>query len=156
MGDKIYKITLTDGTVINDLKLNGNNFISSTEIEESVFDGNLLTVTINDGEKDEIHTNMELVQISKVGSSYWFVLRDIPETELAFIKMQSDIEYVAMMSEIELYGRIIEMAEHSKNYDKVKRYYNMGMWNETRVRNAVKMNWITEEEFKEITDKEYA
>ena len=44
MGDKIYKITLTDGTVINDLKLNGNNFISSTEIEESVFDGNLLTV----------------------------------------------------------------------------------------------------------------
>lgn len=45
---------------------------------------------------------MELVQISKVGSSYWFVLRDIPETELAFIKMQSDIEYVAMMSEIEL------------------------------------------------------
>lgn len=102
MGDKIYKITLTDGTVINDLKLNGNNFISSTEIEESVFDGNLLTVTINDGEKDEIHTNMELVQISKVGSSYWFVLRDIPETELTFIKMQSDIEYVAMMSEIEL------------------------------------------------------
>ena len=48
------------------------------------------------------------------------------------------------------------MAEHSKNYDKVKRYYNMGMWNETRVRNAVKMNCITEEEFKEITDKEYA
>ena len=38
MGDKIYKITLTDGTVINDLKLNGNNFISSTEIEESVLD----------------------------------------------------------------------------------------------------------------------
>lgn len=102
MGDKIYKITQTDGTVINDLKLNGNNFISSTEIEESVFDGNLLTVTINDGEKDEIHTNMKLVQISKVGSSYWFVLQDIPETELAFIKMQSDIEYVAMMSEIEL------------------------------------------------------
>lgn len=102
MGDKIYKITLTDGTVINDLKLNGNNFISSTEIEESIFDGNLLTVTINDGEKDELHTNMELVQIFKVGSEYWFVLRDIPETELAFIKMQSDIEYVAMMSEIEL------------------------------------------------------
>ncbi len=35
-------------------------------------------------------------------------------------------------------------------------YYNMGMWNEMRVRNAVKMNWITEEEFKEITDKDYA
>jgi len=30
------------------------------------------------------------------------------------------------------------------------------MWNEVRVRNAVKKNWITEEEFKEITDKDYA
>ena len=40
--------------------------------------------------------------------------------------------------------------EHSKNYGKVKRYYNLGM------RNAVKKNWITEEEFKEITDKDYA
>ena len=46
--------------------------------------------------------------------------------------------------------------EHSKNYGKVKRYYNLGMWNEVRVRNAVKKNWITEEEFKEITDKDDA
>lgn len=45
--------------------------------------------------------------------------------------------------------------EHSKNYSKVKRWWDMKMWNETRVRNAVKMNWITEAEFKEITDKDY-
>lgn len=45
--------------------------------------------------------------------------------------------------------------KHSKNYSKVKTWYDMGMWNETRVRNAVKMGWITEEEFKEITGKDY-
>lgn len=45
--------------------------------------------------------------------------------------------------------------EHSKNYDKVKRWYDMKMWNEIRVRNAVKMLWITEEEFKEITGADY-
>lgn len=45
--------------------------------------------------------------------------------------------------------------EHSKNYEKVKSWYRMGMWNEVRVRNAVKMGWITETEFKEITDKDY-
>jgi len=45
--------------------------------------------------------------------------------------------------------------EHSKNYSKVKRWYDMGMWNETRVRNAVKMGWITEEEFTEITGQAY-
>lgn len=45
--------------------------------------------------------------------------------------------------------------EYSKNFKKVKRYFLMKMWNETRVRNAVKMNWITEAEFKEITGLEY-
>lgn len=46
--------------------------------------------------------------------------------------------------------------KRSKNYDKVKHYYDMGMWNEVRVRNAVKMNWITEEEFKSIIGRDYA
>lgn len=45
--------------------------------------------------------------------------------------------------------------EHSKNYQKVKYYYDMKVWNEVRVRNAVKMKYITEEEFREITGKEY-
>jgi hypothetical protein len=45
--------------------------------------------------------------------------------------------------------------EYSKNYDKVKRWFIMGMWNETRVRNAVLMNWITETEFQEITGIAY-
>lgn len=36
MDDKIYKITLSDGTVLDNLRLNGNNFISSSEIDESV------------------------------------------------------------------------------------------------------------------------
>ena len=45
--------------------------------------------------------------------------------------------------------------EHSKNYQKVKRYYDMKMWEETRVRNAVKMGWSTEAEFQDITGKEY-
>lgn len=44
---------------------------------------------------------------------------------------------------------------HSENFEKVKRFYILKVWNETRVRNAVKMNWITEEEFTEITGKAY-
>lgn len=46
--------------------------------------------------------------------------------------------------------------EHSNNYEKVKRYYHTKMWNESRVKDAVKKNWITEEEFKEITGKDYS
>ena len=45
--------------------------------------------------------------------------------------------------------------EHSKNYQKVKSYNDQKVWNEVRVRKAVKMGWITEEEFREITGKDY-
>lgn len=45
--------------------------------------------------------------------------------------------------------------EHSKNYSKVRMYYITGMWDITRVRNAVTKKWITEEEFEEITGIEF-
>ena len=45
--------------------------------------------------------------------------------------------------------------EHSPNFEKVKRYYSVKAWNLSRVKNAVKMNWITPEEFEEITGKTY-
>mgnify|MGYP005756099681 CR=1 FL=1 len=103
METTVYKITLADGTVIENLKLNGNNFISSTEIKEETFEGNCSPVTINNGTVDDVHENMELVQITKnKAGEYWFVLRDITSEELEKIKMQSDIEYVAMMSGVEL------------------------------------------------------
>lgn len=44
---------------------------------------------------------------------------------------------------------------HSKNYFKVKSWFDLHVWDEARVRNAVKMNWITAEEFKEITGHDY-
>ena len=44
---------------------------------------------------------------------------------------------------------------HSENFEKVKRFYILKVWNETRVRTAVKMGWITEEEFTEITGNDY-
>jgi uncharacterized XkdX family phage protein len=46
----------------------------------------------------------------------------------------------------------------SKNFEKVKDYYNdgNGLWSISRVRDAVKMKWITEEEFELITGEKYA
>lgn len=102
MEDKIYKITLADGTVLDNLKLNGNNFISSTEITMETFMDNCAPVTINDGDVDDVHESMECVQVLPIGSEYWFVLRDLSADELFKIKIQSDVEYLAMMSEIEL------------------------------------------------------
>lgn len=45
--------------------------------------------------------------------------------------------------------------EHSRYFYKVKLYWDLGLWNETRVHNAVLKSWITAEEYKEITNKDF-
>jgi uncharacterized XkdX family phage protein len=45
--------------------------------------------------------------------------------------------------------------EHSKQYEKVKKYYDDGMWTIARVKNAVIKGWITEDEFREITGENF-
>lgn len=40
-------------------------------------------------------------------------------------------------------------------FELVKKYYDKGLWNITRVKNAVVKSWITEEQFKEITGEDY-
>ena len=44
--------------------------------------------------------------------------------------------------------------QHSKNFEKVKGYYDDGFWSENRVRSAVG-KWITADEFEEITGEIY-
>ena len=41
-------------------------------------------------------------------------------------------------------------------FEKIKKYYETGLWNELRVRNAVSKNVLTADEFKAITGKDYA
>ena len=45
--------------------------------------------------------------------------------------------------------------EHSKKFNKVKSYYDAGLWSKTMARNAVVKNWITAEEYEEITGEAY-
>ncbi len=103
MDSKTYTITLADGTVLDNLKLNGNNFISNTAINADIFNENCSPIIVSDGVNSETHNNMEFVQVTEQEpGKYWFVLRELSASELARIKMQSDIEYVAMMAGIEL------------------------------------------------------
>ena len=43
----------------------------------------------------------------------------------------------------------------SKMYNKIKSYYDTGLWSEDRVYNMVSKNIITKEEYVLITGKEY-
>lgn len=45
--------------------------------------------------------------------------------------------------------------EHSKKYEKVKHYYDSGLWTINMVYNAVIKFWITPEEYEEITNEQF-
>ncbi len=79
----MYTITLADGTKIENLTLNGNNWVSQTQIDEAIFtDDALKTVTITDGETTEAHENMFLNQLIEFNGEYWFILLEKDHTTL--------------------------------------------------------------------------
>lgn len=43
----------------------------------------------------------------------------------------------------------------SPKFNKVKKYYDSGLWNKAMVRNAVVKGWITAEEYELITGESY-
>lgn len=102
MDKKVYKIILADGTELSNLTMNGNNFISEAAIDPGIFESNCSPVVINDGEHDEVHEHMALVQVTEVNGQSWFVLRDVTAKELEQAKIKSDIEYIAMMCDVDL------------------------------------------------------
>lgn len=104
--NKLWKITLSDGTQIKNLRLNGNNYISEAKLTEDDFKGKLSKVTIEgaeDGQEvKQEYEHMELVQIVHYEDGYYFVLRELSESELKERKIQGDIEYLAMMTDVDL------------------------------------------------------
>lgn len=102
MENKIYKLTLADGTVIDQLRKNGDNYISTEELTEDMFQGNLFEITVESEDKKETYTNVDLVQITKMASEYWFVLRPLSDLEIQMDKVTSNIDFLAMMQDVEL------------------------------------------------------
>lgn len=94
-------IALSNGTELTGLELNGNNYISPEKLTEDTFADGLSPVVIN----GEEHEQMALVQcIQHADGRSWFILRDATPEEAAQAKLRSDIDYLALMSDIDLEG----------------------------------------------------
>ena len=78
----MYSIELADGTIINNLQLNGNNFISDTIIDNEVFIDNLETVIITNEEGSTTYNNMKLIQNKVNGTQSWFILTEKTQEEI--------------------------------------------------------------------------
>ena len=92
-------IALSNGTELTGLELNGNNYISHEKLTEDTFADGLSPVVIN----GEEHEQMALVQcIQHADGRTWFILRDVTAEEIASAKLRSDIDFIALMSDIKL------------------------------------------------------
>ena len=106
----VWKVTLADGTTVDELSLNGNNFISKTELTPETFTGKLSRVSIEGPEgADDAglrgeHGAMTLARCQKDDGlgGYAFVLVDVSEADMEKLRNRGDIEYIAMMTGVEL------------------------------------------------------
>lgn len=98
----MFTITLRDGTILENLEESAGNFISSEEITADVFEDNLQSITISDGENEENCEDMALVYLREQDGKYWFRLRELARQEKTDMKISADIEYIAMMTDVDL------------------------------------------------------
>lgn len=104
----MFKITLSDGSQIENLELNGNNYIAPRELSNAVFEGKLSTVRIFDleSETEEVHTDMVLISNRIHDGKSWFILAEKSEDQKERERLDStftDIE----MALAEVYEMII-------------------------------------------------
>lgn len=123
----MYKLILYDGTEIDNLRMSGNNLVSSSEFNLDLFKNNLKTVTItgkddtpiskkvvddegniswteveNEEEVTIVLHNAELIQQMVIDGEYYICFRELTERELKDIEVDSKIEYIAMMTDIDM------------------------------------------------------
>jgi len=72
----MYTIKLYDGTILTNLILNGNNFISDKIIPDDIFTDNLNEVEISDGENTHIYNDMMLAANRVIDGKSWFILAE--------------------------------------------------------------------------------
>lgn len=98
-----YTIRLADGTELKKLTKNGDNFVSKTAVDESIFEYNTDTITITDEDGNEtVLNNAEFIQQMEFPDGFYICFREKSPMELYMENTQSQIDYIAMMADVEM------------------------------------------------------
>lgn len=101
--EPIYMITLSDGTKLGNLHMNGTCYVADRDIPESVFLNNCSPVTIYDGTDTVTYDHMVYQSLKQFEEGkFYFSLRELTSQELFEMRTNSNVEYIAMMSDVEL------------------------------------------------------
>lgn len=96
----MYTIDLGNGTILENLDLNGNNFVSKEELTEEVFDGmEIVTITNNETDTVEQLHNVILVALSRYPEGWYFVLREMTEQEVKESARDAQVLFTAIATD---------------------------------------------------------
>ena len=107
----MYKIKLSDGTELVNLKVNGDFFITEQAITEDFFKGKLSSIEISgspdseDGERPPFFgtcKNLLLSGVYQTENGSEFAFRERTKRELIDERFQAQIDYLAMMNDTEM------------------------------------------------------
>ena len=87
----MYEIELADGTKLEGLRLNGNNFVSEVPVDGGVFEDNLDRVIITGPDGTEEYEDMKLIQNKRYGDEWWFVLAEKTKDEIEKEKLDREL-----------------------------------------------------------------
>lgn len=86
----MYTITFSDGRKLENLELNGNNYVAQTAVDDSVFSTGMDAITISDGSSEITYQDMVLLSnIVRDGKS-WIVLAQKSEQKKMFEALKSE------------------------------------------------------------------
>lgn len=91
----MYSVRLNDGSVINNLELNGNNFIPET-LDKTIFENNLEKVVVMDDDGNEEELFNQKVQFTKIGDAEAFILLDKTKEE-ELIELLADLTKIVLL-----------------------------------------------------------
>ncbi|MBQ7196766.1 MAG: hypothetical protein IJS40_05095 [Synergistaceae bacterium] len=114
-----FKITFGDGSVLENLALNGNNFITEQRIDVNFFAESRKFINVKIEAQDENfdpesapmadlsllgeHAFMKLIQITMPvydKGKTWFILADISEQELKELEVDARISFLEMLETV--------------------------------------------------------
>ena len=102
MAKETFEIKLADGTLIGNLTLNGNNYISKQEVTTETFEDKLDVVEIKNITADTVQIlhDAVLVQIVEDIGGYWFVLTEKSDEQRMAEDIESQAQAITELAEI--------------------------------------------------------
>ena len=100
----MIKIILNNGNEINNLTLNGNNYISNNVLLDDIFTDGLSIVTVIDGDISTEYKDMKLIQNIALDDKSWFILAEKTEEEILKERLKSTEDALMILMDLQMMG----------------------------------------------------